>query len=113
MIAEDELLPPFGPFYRLESATQTPGDARRQQLSGEIWGRAPRNSDWPQVQAYVGRLPGDRRGVEFFTSVAPDPSGHPHEARWSGGGRRPGVVTDGEFAKIPVMIVRNTQQESL
>jgi hypothetical protein len=97
----------FGPFHRLESPTQTPAVARQQAVSGEIWGRAPRYSDRPQVQAYGGPLPEGARGIEFHTAIAPDPGGVPWLPTWSG--PRPGVRIEGDFAKISCWITRNTQ----
>lgn len=102
---------PFGPFHRLESPTQTAEVAVLQESTGEIWGRSPKASEWPQVQAYRGPLPGQARGVEFFARVAPDRNDHPREARWSGGGKRSDVRTDGEFAKIDCVVTKNTQVE--
>lgn len=102
----------YGPFHRLESDTQATGTAAEQVASQEIWGRAPRDSSWPQVQAYRGTLPAGSRGIEFYTDVAPDPSHHPFEARWSGGGLRTEVKTDGEFAKIGCVITKNTQSDA-
>lgn len=102
--------PWFGPYHRLETVTQTAADAARQEATGEIWGRTPRGSAWPQVQAFRGPLPPGHRGMEFETPVAPDPGGHPWEVRWSGGGRRDDVRTEGEFAVIPCRVTRNMQK---
>lgn len=101
----DDFAPPL--FYRRESSTQTVQVAQRQVESGEIWGRAPRYSDAPTVQAYRGALPGNTRGIEFRTDVPPDPGSPPRQAQWTG--PRPGVRVEGEFAKITVEITRNTQ----
>ena len=46
-----------------------PADAVRQAASGEIWGRTPFGSAWPQAQAYRGSLPPGTRGIEFMTAV--------------------------------------------
>lgn len=97
----------FGPFHRLESPTQTDEVARLQELTGEIWGTIPRSGGWPQVQAYRGPLPKGQRGIEFFTSVAPDGGGP--VCRWAGGGRRPDVRTEDDYAKIECIVVKNTQ----
>jgi RHS repeat-associated protein len=94
-------------YHRLESPTQSPKVARLQETSGEIWGRAPRGSDIPKVQAYAGPLPPGARGIEFTTSVAPDPYGMPHLPTWSG--PRPGVRVENDFAKIACTVTRNTQ----
>jgi hypothetical protein len=94
----------YGPFHRLASPTQTRDDAERQVASGEVWGRQPRFSSWPQVQALRGLLPGDADGIEFYTDIRPDNSGPRREARWSGGNRRPDVRTEAGFAKISCVI---------
>lgn len=91
-------------YYRLSSSTQTDDVADRQVASGEIWGRTPRWSNVPKVQAYVGALPGGRAGIEFTTEVDPDPYGLPSEASWSG--PRPGVAMDEDFAKIRVSVTK-------
>jgi len=97
-----------GPYYhREQSPTQTPEVARMQEASGEIWGRAPRGSDIPTVQAYPGRLPEGRKGIEFTTPVKPSSVNPKGDVRWRKGD--PGVISDDDFAKIPVCITRNTQ----
>lgn len=100
----------YGPFHRVETATQTPEDARRQERSGEIWGRTPYGSAWPQVQALDGPLPRGVRGVEFYTDSAPDEGGHPLQPRWSGNGLNTDVRTEDGFAKIPCVVVKNAQR---
>ena len=94
-------------YHRLESPTQTPTDAARQEASGELWGRAPFGSHIPKVKAYRGPLPAGKRGIEFVTDVPPDPGSTPKRAEWSG--PRRGVVVEGDFAKIRVVITKNTQ----
>jgi hypothetical protein len=94
-------------YHRLESPTQTPEDAQLQEESGEIWGRAPRGSLIAKVQAFAGPLPPDRRGIEFVTVVPPDFGGKPSRPEWSAD--RPDVGFDGEFARIRVRIIQNTQ----
>ncbi|MDR2985332.1 MAG: hypothetical protein LBV34_10880, partial [Nocardiopsaceae bacterium] len=98
----------FGPFYRLETSTQTPEVAAQQEASGQIWGRTPFGGIKPAVQAYPGALPEGERGIEFFTDVAPD-SPYGPIAQWTG--PRAGVEVDEneEFAKICVLIAQNTQ----
>jgi len=96
-----------GPFHRLESPTQTPEDAAQQVSSGEVWGRAPRGSDIPKVQAYEGPLPEGARGIEFTTDVTPDPYGIPGQPEWSG--PRPGVRVEDEFAKICATSISTSQ----
>ena len=77
----------------------------QQQATGEMWRRAPRGSDVPAVQAYVGPLPIGMHGVEFTTDVLPDSGSPPGQAYWP----RPGVAVEDEFAKIQCTITRNTQ----
>lgn len=64
-------------YHRLASRTQTPHDAAMQETSGEIWGRAPRDSDIPKVKAYPGPLPPGAKGIEFTTDVEPDHGSRP------------------------------------
>src|SRR5947209_1015424 len=94
-------------YHRLESPTQTPETARQQEQSGEIWGRAPQQSSIPAVQAYVGPLPVGARGIEFYTDTPHDAGCPPRVAYWRG--PRPGVRVEGGFAKIEVVVTRNTQ----
>ncbi len=42
-----------------------------QMESGEMWGRTPRNSNWPQVRAYDGVLPHNALGIEFYAYEKP------------------------------------------
>jgi RHS repeat-associated protein len=95
-------------YFRLESPTQTPEIAKMQELTGEIWGRAPRGSNFPTVQAYKGTLPIAARGIEFTTPVAPDPGSPPGRANWRG--PRPGVTVKNDFAIIKVVVTKNTQK---
>ncbi len=94
-------------YHRLESPTQTAEHARLQEVSGELWGRAPRGSNIPAAQAYIGPLPAGRRGIEFSTTVQPDPNKPPGQAFWTG--PRTGVKIEGDFATIKIKILRNTQ----
>jgi hypothetical protein len=72
-----------GPFYRLESPTQTTADANAQQSSGEIMGKPARGSSIPSVKAYRGKITAGVRGIEFDSSVSPAVgSGTPYEAKW-------------------------------
>ena len=98
----------YGPFYRIESPTQTKEDARKQVESQEIWGRPRRQSDIPQVQAYVGALPEGTKGIQFTTTAPPD-KGTVH-ARWTG--PREGVRIEDGFCKISCRIDKNTQLDS-
>ena len=73
----------MGPFNRRETPdTQTKETARKQEQSGEIWGRTPRGGLEPTVQAYAGSLGRNQRGIEFTTGTMPHPNGSPFEARW-------------------------------
>lgn len=93
--------------HRIESPTQTRGDAAQQASSRELWGAPARGSDIPKVKAYPGALPSGVRGIEFTTQVAPDQSCPPGRAYWSG--PRAGVVVEDGRARIAVAVVKNTQ----
>ncbi len=79
-----------------------------QEDSGEIWGRPSIWSNIPKVKAFSGPLPEGAQGIEFTTNVLPDAGCAPRLPEWSG--PRPGVVVEGEFAKITVTITKNTQK---
>ena len=85
-------------YYRHESPTQSKEVARLQVQSGEVWGRAPQQSDLPAVQAYIGQLPPGVRGVEFYTDTVPDTGGSPRIAYWRG--PRPGVRVEMTLLKL-------------
>lgn len=102
----------YGPFHRVESDTQTPADAAAQEVSSEVWGRIARSGSWPAVKAFDGPLAAGQRGIEFYTDAQPDPMGHPQKPRWSGDGLNEAVRTEDGFAKISVVIVRNTQRDA-
>jgi hypothetical protein len=99
-------------YHRKESSTQTSEVAKAMEESGELWGKAPRGSDIPTVQAYEGPLPPEAKGVEFTTKVPPDSGGVDVRPGWSG--KREGVgskETDhGDFATIPIKVIKNTQK---
>jgi hypothetical protein len=106
---------PFGGrvYHRKQSRTQTPDVARMQEASGEIWGTFNRDlaggrSIFPSVDAFLGPLAENEAGIEFVTDVPPDPNTRPKYARWTG--PRPGVTIEGDFAKIKVVVTRNTQR---
>ena len=111
---EEKKVVVYGPYYRLKSSTQTNEVAKLQVQSQEIWGKARRGSDIPQVQAYVGELPPNELGIEFTTTTPPDDNLPPHHVRWTG--PREGVIimntntSQEEYAKISVTITKNTQQ---
>ena len=94
-------------YHRRESPTQTVADAALQQATSEVWGRAAFGSTIPKVKAYTGPLPEGQRGIEFTTDVPTDDGCAPSRAEWSG--PRPGVVLQGDYAKIKVVITKNTQ----
>lgn len=77
-------MPDYGPFNRRETDIQTPGLAKEQVATGEIWGLTPSNGGMePTVQAYAGRLRlPHKRGIEFTTDVLPHPNASPFEVRW-------------------------------
>lgn len=82
-----------------------PDDVTHQQLAtGELWGKPNRGSDVSSVDAWVGPLPLDRHGIEFYTDVAPSPGSPPGKARWLG--PRPGVVIEDGWAKISGTITK-------
>ena len=97
-------------YHRLESSTQTVAVSALQKATGEIWGTVPRYGDRPSVKAYPGRLPKGARGIEFTTEVSPDPTDHPRIVTWSG--PRTGVFVDGNWARIGVTMLKNTQQSA-
>jgi hypothetical protein len=85
-----------------------------QEESGEVWGTYDRDmmggtTPFPSVDAYVGPLPPGERGIEFATDVPPDRETPPYLARWTG--PRSGVRIEGEYARIEVLVTRNTQRE--
>jgi hypothetical protein len=94
-------------YHRLESPTQKPADARKQEMSGELWGQAAPSGLQPKVKAYQGGLPDGKRGLEFTTDTPPDPGCPPGQAFWSG--PRDGVEVSAEYAKIRIIVVKNTQ----
>lgn len=95
-------------YHRRASQTQTAADAERQERNGELWGRANRGSDFPSVDAYLGPLPPGLNGIEFVTDVAPSPYSPPRMARWTH--ECPGVIVEGDFARIPIQVVHNRQR---
>ncbi|MFN0096541.1 MAG: hypothetical protein ACKVVT_17420, partial [Dehalococcoidia bacterium] len=102
----------YGPYFRLESPTQTVADAAAQEATGELWGRGSFQSDFPCAKAYAGPLPDGARGIEFWTAVPPNdhPKTRPF-ARWGRFGRRdPEEVQERDgFAIIRIRVTKNTQ----
>ncbi|MDT0530454.1 polymorphic toxin-type HINT domain-containing protein [Micromonospora sp. DSM 115977] len=101
----------YGPYHRLKSPTQGDDVAAQMSEGGELWGNVSRVSfqDRPMVQAYRGALPAGKRGVEFYTPVKPlsPRNSPPGEARWVAG--MPGVRVEDDYAKIKIIVTRNTQ----
>lgn len=98
----------YGPFYRVGDSPEV---VREILKSGELWGTPPRNifrSNIPKVKAYRGELPRGAKGIEFETEIAPDRGSVPDKPTWSNVPNRPGVVVEGEFAKIKVHILKET-----
>ncbi|MGW7531333.1 WXG100-like domain-containing protein [Amycolatopsis sp. NPDC054798] len=100
----------YGPYHRLESRTQSAETAKLIEESSQVWGKTPRHGANPAVQAWNGPLPPGKRGVEFYTDVKP------HFYRSKQGLREwraeQGIPTDGEFAKLDVVVTGNTQVEA-
>jgi hypothetical protein len=95
----------FGPFHRLESPSQSAEDAAKIVTSGEVWGRPCRNiyqSDMPKAKAFDGPLPSGKRGLQFYTTVAPDKGCVPGQPTWTG-------TAGEEWVKIPAINIVNTQ----
>jgi len=98
----------YGPFHRRESPTQTVDNARDQETSGELWGRAPRWGGRPQVKAFAGPLPEGKRGIEFMTDAEPDRNGVPSLPTWTG--PRQGVTVRSDMAVINIQVTKSTQE---
>ncbi len=97
-----------GPYHRLESPTQTPGDAAMQVRTQRVCGRTARGGFVASVKAYVGSLPASARGIEFGTEVAPMAGTVPYLAIWREG--MPGVDVSGiDLVCIPVTLIRNAK----
>lgn len=98
-------------FHRKESPTQSVAIALLQENSQEVWGKEPRGSNIPTVQAYKRKLTERNRGIEFDTYVEPNSDGHPHTASWSG--ERPGIFNrnddKGDYVAINVFNFVNKQ----
>ena len=100
-------------YHRKESPTQTAEIARLQEETGEIWGTYNRDFSGgyrllPSVDAFIGPLAVNERGIEFVTDVPPDPHSRVGLARWTG--PRPGVRIEDDYAKIKVVVLRNAQR---
>ena len=97
----------FGPFHRRTYIDPTENE--KVSASGQLWGRPRRNiyaGSIPAVKAWDGPLPQGIVGLEFFSDVAPDPSGAPGWPQWSEG--RPGVIVlePSELVAISVIVTK-------
>ncbi|MFJ8744141.1 RHS repeat-associated core domain-containing protein [Embleya sp. NPDC127516] len=99
----------YGPYHRSSSRTQTDELALTQQGNRQLWGREPQHGMWPAAEAHGGPLPAGARGVEFTTPIRPTGPGR-YGAEWEVE-KSAGVIgtRQDDFAKIPIMITRNTQ----
>ena len=96
----------YGPFYHRAHSDE---DAYKIEATGELWGWPRWQSSIPQPQAFEGPLPEGAIGIEFYTDVEPTGNTAPHYARWCP--PAPGiVVVDDEYAKIRVVVTKNTHR---
>ncbi len=78
--------------------------------SGELWGRPPRGSDFPAVQAYAGALREGDLGFEFWTFAKPF-NAFGSVVYWYLHKRTDGLVWgDGTWAKIEVLVATVRQE---
>lgn len=100
----------YGPFHRFQSAE----DNELVSSTGLLGGRPDRNIAqglFPKVKAIEGPLPEGRRGIEFFTRIAPDRNHVPRFPVWSG--PRDGVIdskTEPDLVLIKVRITRRSDR---
>src|SRR5471032_1029728 len=98
----------YGPFHRLTNSSK---EVRKILATGALCDMAPRNYfciDIPQVKDYAGDLPPCAKGIEFETAVEPDHGHVPGKPTWAATPERPGVSSDGVYAKIKVQVLRQT-----
>jgi hypothetical protein len=69
----------YGPFHRLQCAHIN----EKMCAIGRIGGDRSYGVGFRRVHAYVGHLPGDEDGIEFWTKVLPDRGTPPHLAYWT------------------------------
>lgn len=103
-------MPTYGEYHRRETTTQTKETAKLQEQSQEVWGLTPRGGNWPTVQAYIGKIKANDRGIEFTTEVRPHPTGSPFEARWYLGPTpdvEKRIHNNDEYACIPARVVNH------
>ena len=106
--ANYERRPVYGPFHRRVSDTQDAEAARKQVLSGELWGRIPRWGCVPTVKAFPGQLPAGESGIEFWSFQEPDRPVGPR-SHWSQSGPYVTIDQSDEIARLAVAFVRITQ----
>jgi hypothetical protein len=93
-----------GPFHRLQCAH----DNEKMCDSETIGGGRSYGHGFKRVHAYVGPLPDDDDGIEFWTRVSPDEGTPPHLAYWTEGatGVSPLDVDGRELVGIPATVVK-------
>jgi hypothetical protein len=93
-----------GPFHRLQCAHVN----EKMCVSGRIGGDRSYGVGFRRVHAYVGPLPDDEEGIEFWTRVRPDQGTPPQFAYWSDGavGVSPLDLGDREIVAIAATIVK-------
>jgi hypothetical protein len=93
-----------GPFHRLQCAHIN----EKMYVSGRIGGDHSYGHGFRRVHAYVGALPADEEGIEFWTGARRDTGTPPHLAYWTEGSV--GVTTlsliDRELVAIEATIVK-------
>ncbi|HXA20506.1 MAG TPA: hypothetical protein VN380_26235 [Thermoanaerobaculia bacterium] len=94
----------YGPFHRLQCAHVN----EKMYASGRIGGDRSYGVGFRRVHAYVGPLPDEEEGIEFWTKVPPDRGTPPQFAYWSDASD--GVVSldlgDREIVAIVATIVK-------
>lgn len=100
----------YGPFYRLQDISQN----ELMESSSMVGGKPARNiyaGLHPEVKAFIGSLPNNRSGIEFYTDVEPNHYNRYNAvgeiAYWTEG--YPGVViinSAEEIVGIPAKIVK-------
>jgi hypothetical protein len=95
----------YGPFFRRFSETQTSATTVKQLLSGEIWGKTPRQGLSPTVQAFAGPLPAGETGIEFWAFQKPDNVFGPI-SHWNSEGPYVTIDKAAEVAKLSAAFVR-------
>jgi hypothetical protein len=103
---------PFGPYHR--RSHRNPAENELISASGEIWGK-PRGNFFagvvPCVKAWAGPLPEGIVGIEFYTTVPPDPFSPPNWPEWSEGSRGVVILERNELVSIPVIVTMRRDAE--